>query len=199
MDDNDQIVAVAAAAAKLRKQASQGKGKKGQEDEDDGTFPSNKMPLVMLDSMLPLQQDPKKQTNKLKQGLEKMTKKLKKEEEVDEDGEQLSLALALTKMVGRLEGMDVAKEIYIALLGRQHPFPFCAWQVIFDPNIFTPVLLDTNSVYRLQALHFRTRNDVFRITGHFPKVRYFSFQVMILLIYTHMMISVLSSIPHIVI
>lgn len=88
----------------------------------------------------------------------------------------LSLTLALARAVGRLGSLDIAKEMYIALLSRQHPFPFCAWQVIFDPQLYTPVLLDTNSVYWLQALHFRTRSDVFRITGRFPQVRYFGFQ-----------------------
>lgn len=95
----------------------------------------------------------------------------------EDDGVRASLALALARAVGRLGELDVAKELYISLLARQHPFPFCAWQVIFDPHVFTPVLLDTNSVYRMQALHFRTRSDVFRITGRFPRVRYFSFQV----------------------
>ncbi|GAB5035197.1 deoxyuridine 5-triphosphate nucleotidohydrolase [Nannochloropsis oceanica] len=103
------------------------------------------------------------------------------EEEEEENDDDLgaataSVTLALAKAVGKLSGLDIAKEIYLALLSRQHPFPFCAWQVIFDPRLFTPVLLDTNSVYWLQALHFRTRNDVFRITGTFPLVRYFSFQ-----------------------
>jgi hypothetical protein len=50
-------------------------------------------------------------------------------------------------------------------------------QVEFDPRVLTPVLLDTHSVYRLQALHFTSTDDVFRITGTFPRVRYFSFQV----------------------
>lgn len=50
-------------------------------------------------------------------------------------------------------------------------------QVEFDPRVLTPVLLDTHSVYRLQALHFTSADDVFRITGTFPRVRYFSFQV----------------------
>jgi len=104
------------------------------------------------------------------------------DEDEDEDGDDLgaaaaSLTLALAKAVGGLSGLDIAKEVYLGLLSRQHPFPFCAWQVIFDPQLFTPVLLDTNSVYWLQALHFRTRNDVFRITGRFPLVRYFGFQV----------------------
>ncbi len=99
---------------------------------------------------------------------------------VDDDEEEemrVSLGMALARTLGRIGEIDVAKELYLALLGRQHPFPFCAWQVIFDPHVFTPVLLDTNSVYRMQALHFRTRSDVFRVTGRFPRVRYFSFQV----------------------
>ena len=100
------------------------------------------------------------------------------DEEEDEDEEvRASITMALARTLGQLGKIDVAKEVYLSCLARQHPFPFCAWQVIFDPQVFTPVLLDTNSVYRMQALHFRTRSDVFRITGRFPRVRYFSFQV----------------------
>lgn len=99
-------------------------------------------------------------------------------DKIDEDNYvRASLAVALARTVGRLGELDVAKELYISLRAREHSFPFCAWQVIFDPHVFTPVLLDTNSVYRMQALHFRTRSDVFRIIGRFPRVRYFSFQV----------------------
>jgi hypothetical protein len=43
------------------------------------------------------------------------------------------------------------KEVYLLSVGKGHPFPFCAWQVEFNPRVFTPVLLDTNSIYRLQA------------------------------------------------
>ena len=99
------------------------------------------------------------------------------EEEDEEEEVRASITMALARTLGQLGKIDVAKEVYLSLLARQHPFPFCAWQVIFDPQVFTPVLLDTNSVYRMQALHFRTRSDVFRITGRFPRVRYFSFQV----------------------
>lgn len=96
----------------------------------------------------------------------------------EEDGKMgASMILALANAVKKLGGLDIAKEVYLGMLSRQHPFPFCAWQVNFDPQLFTPVLLDTNSIYWLQAFHFRTRNDVFRITGRFPLVRYFGFQV----------------------
>ena|SRR6056297_3174564 len=96
----------------------------------------------------------------------------------EEDGKMgASMILALANAVKKLGGLDIAKEVYLGILSRQHPFPFCAWQVNFDPQLFTPVLLDTNSIYWLQAFHFKTRNDVFRITGRFPLVRYFGFQV----------------------
>ena len=52
--------------------------------------------------------------------------------EKDDDvlsSESKSLTAALARTFGRLEQLDIAKELYLAILARDHPFPFCAWQV----------------------------------------------------------------------
>lgn len=58
------------------------------------------------------------------------------EEESTLSSESKSLTAALARTLGRLEQLDLAKELYMTMLARDHPFPFCAWQVRGTQHLF---------------------------------------------------------------